>query len=169
MSQTEAGAAQMVTLRLDGELFAIPAEHVREIIDPQGFTRVPNAPAFCDRLINVRGTIAPLADFRVVFGMERRPIDRDSRIVVVEIEIEGEPLIAGVLADKVEDVSELVRADMAPPPRVGMRWPAEAIRSIARRNDEFVVLPDLERLFATDAGSRAGAFNRPDSNRGEHA
>ena len=54
MSQTEAGAAQMVTLRLDGELFAIPAEHVREIIDPQGFTRVPNAPAFCDRLINVK-------------------------------------------------------------------------------------------------------------------
>ena len=62
-----------LTIRLQDEMFALEATHVREILDPVPITRVPNAGDFVGGLINVRGSVVPLADLRVSFGMERPP------------------------------------------------------------------------------------------------
>ena len=143
-----AGAAmRAVTLRLEDELFAIEAESVREILDLTPITRVPNASAFVFGLINVRGAVVPLADFRVMFGMERRPPNQDTRIVVIEIEMEGEAIVAGLLADKVHDVTDIEAASIEEAPKVGMRWRPEFIKGIGKRNGGFIIIPNLERIF----------------------
>jgi len=101
------GALKVLTLGLQGEIFAIEAGSVREILDVVPITEVPNARAFVGGLINVRGRVVPLADLRVMFGMDRPPPDADTRIVVIEIDLEGDPTIAAILADRVHDVTDI--------------------------------------------------------------
>jgi chemotaxis signal transduction protein len=101
-----------LTIRLEDELFAVEAGSVREILDLVPITEVPNASPFVSGLINVRGRVVPLADLRVMFGMDRPEPDQDTRIVVMEVEIDGEPTIAGILADKVHDVTDIEGASI---------------------------------------------------------
>jgi len=149
MSDTASQSMRALTLRLQDELFAIEAESVREILDLVPITEVPGAPAFVGGLINVRGRVVPLADLRVMFDMDRPPPDQDTRIVVIETEVEGEPTIVGILADKVHDVTDIDAAAIQDAPRVGMRWRPEFVRGIGKRNGGFIVIPSLERIFAT--------------------
>lgn len=135
-------------LDLAGEAFAIPAHEVREILEMVPVTRVPGAPACLDGIINVRGRIVPLADLRVLFAMPCAAAGVDTRIVVVELALDGEPVSVGLLADAVRDVARIDPASVEPPPRVGMRWPAEFVAGIARRNGRFTVLPCLPRILS---------------------
>lgn len=149
-----------VTMRLGGQMFALPATRVREIIDPAGVTRVPTAPAFAAGLINVRGSVAPLVDFRVAFGMTPRPPGPDARIVVLDLDAGDEHLTVGLMADKVLDVASIDAEAVDPPPDVGSRWPAEYVKGIGRHDGEFVVLPELEKIFTSHiepAAKPAGA------------
>lgn len=148
MSDTK-GYMTALTIRLEDELFAVEASRVREILDLVPITEVPSARAFVGGLINVRGRVVPLADLRVMFGMDRPPPDKDTRIVVIEIEIDGEPTIAGVLADKVHDVTDIEATSIEEAPKVGMRWQADFVRGIAKRNGGFIIIPDLGRIFET--------------------
>jgi purine-binding chemotaxis protein CheW len=145
-------AMTALTIRLDDELFAVEASRVREILDLVPITSVPNAPAFVGGLINVRGRVVPLADLRVMFGMERPEADEDTRIVVMEVDIDGEPTIAGILADKVHDVTDIEAASIEEAPKVGMRWRPDFIKGIGKRNGGFIIIPDMERIFETTDG-----------------
>ena len=144
-----------LTLRMQDEMFAIEAGSVREILDLVPITEVPNAPAFVTGLINVRGRVVPLADLRVMFDMDRPPPDQDTRIVVIEAEIEGEPTVVGILADKVYDVTDIEESAIQEAPKVGMRWRADFVKGIGKRNGTFIVIPDLERIFETKGGRSA--------------
>lgn len=146
------GAMKALTLALQGEIFAIEAESVREILDLVPITEVPNARAFIGGLINVRGRVVPLADLRVMFGMDRPPPDADSRIVVIEIDLDGEPTIAAILADKVHDVTEIDAANIVEAPKVGLRWRTEYVRGIGKRGEDFVIIPDMGRIFGAEGG-----------------
>ena len=132
---------------LGGEIFAIEAGMVREIIDPIPATRVAGARPHLPGVVNVRGNVIPLADIRVRFGMERTPDTVDTRIVVVEIAIDGDPVVVGIVADKVLDVTDIVPADAQQTPRVGLHWRADYLRFITRWNDDFIIVPDLERIL----------------------
>ena len=134
-------------LRLQDEYFAIEAERVREILDMVPITLVPGASPFVNGLINVRGRVVPLADMRVMFGMERPKQNEDTRIVVVELDGGNGTTIAGIIADKVESVTTIEAADIQDAPRVGMRWRKDYVRGIGKRDGDFVIIPDLERIF----------------------
>jgi len=140
-------AMNALTIRLDDELFAVEAHHVREILELVPITEVPNAPDFVGGLINVRGRVVPLADLRVMFGMNRAEPDEDTRIVVMEVDMDGEPAIVGILADKVHDVTDIEAASIEEAPKVGMRWRPEFIKGIGKRNGGFIIIPNMERIF----------------------
>jgi purine-binding chemotaxis protein CheW len=146
---------EVLTLDLEGEMFAIEAKHVREILDLVAITDVPRAPAFVNGLINVRGKVVPLADLRVRFGMEQKPPTVDTRIVVLELEVDGEPVIAGIRADKVHEVVEVAASALQEAPKVGMRWRPEFIRCIGKRGDDFMIVLDIARVFSADAHDEA--------------
>ncbi len=153
-----------LTIRLEDELFAVEASRVREILDLVPITEVPNAASFANGLINVRGRVVPLTDLRVMFGMNRPEPDEDTRIVVMEVDIDGEPTIAGILADKVHDVTDIEPASIEEAPKVGMRWRPEFVKGIGKRNGGFIIIPDMERIFETSDGrspSTAASEERP--------
>jgi purine-binding chemotaxis protein CheW len=141
------GALQVVMIGLGEEKFALEAELVREIIDPVPVTKVAGARAFVSGVINVRGNVIPLADLRVRFGMPVAAASIDTRIVVVELRIDNEPVLVGLTADKVYEVTEIVRADVQQTPRVGMHWRPEFIRFISKWHEEFVIVPNMERIL----------------------
>ena len=140
-------AMQVVMVGLGDEKFAVDAGLVREIIDPIPATRVAGARPFLPSVINVRGNVIPLADLRIRFGMPISTDSTDTRIVVIEVEIDGDPILVGVTADKVYEVTEISQADVQQTPRVGMHWKPEFIRFIAKWREEFVIVPNMERIL----------------------
>jgi len=140
--------ARILTVRLGGEVFAIPASIVREILDVGRVTPVPTAPAFVCNLINVRGRVVPLADLRLRFGMPAAEPTMDTRIVVLEVGLDGEPTTVAVLADKVYEVTQLDEVVSTDVPRIGSRWRPEFVAAIGRRNGQFVMVLDVDKVFA---------------------
>lgn len=145
--ERQADAMQVVMIGLGEEKFALDAGLVREIIDPVPVTKVAGARAFVPSVINVRGNVIPLADLRIRFGMPQLDDSADTRIVVIEIELDGELVLVGVTADKVYEVTEISQADVQQTPRVGMHWKPEFICFIAKWREEFVIVPNMERIL----------------------
>jgi purine-binding chemotaxis protein CheW len=152
---TTSDAVKVLTFELDGQVFALEAGLVREVVDLAPETQVPGAAAFVDAVINFRGRVIPLADLRLAFGLERARPTLDSRIVVIEHEILGEPTLIGLRADKVHEVTAIELGETEAPPPVGLRWRADFIQRLARRGDEVIVLPDLAAIFAARGRSAA--------------
>jgi purine-binding chemotaxis protein CheW len=141
------GAMQVVMIGLGDEKFALDAGLVREILDPIPATKVAGAKAFLPSVINVRGNVIPLADLRIRFGMPMSDNSTDTRIVVIEVDIGGDPVLVGVMADKVYEVTEISQTDVQQTPRVGMHWKPEFIRFITKWREEFVIVPNMERIL----------------------
>jgi purine-binding chemotaxis protein CheW len=144
----------VLTFSLNGELFAIPATMVREIMDVVSETTVPGARNFVASVINFRGRVIPLTDIRLAFGMEATQTTIDSRIVVLELEMDGEPTLLGVRTDRVYEVTSLQRSQGEPPPSVGMRWRPDFIECLVKRNGEFIIVPNLHAIYAFGGSSR---------------
>jgi purine-binding chemotaxis protein CheW len=143
-----AAPMQVVMLGIGDEVFALDSDLVREIIDPVPATRVAGARPFLHSVVNVRGNVIPLADLRVRFGMPKADGTAETRVVVLEIKIDGDPVLVGVVADKVYEVTEISPSDVQPTPRVGMHWNPEFIRFITKWRDEFVIVPNMERILS---------------------
>jgi purine-binding chemotaxis protein CheW len=143
----ETTGLQVVMVRIGSETFALEAGMVREIIDPIPTTRVAGARTHLDRIVNVRGNVVPLADIRERFGMPPAAATSDTRFVVIEIEIEGDPVVVALVADKVFAVTEVDLTGCQAMPPVGAAWKPEYIKSIIKFGDEFVILPDVERIL----------------------
>lgn len=138
---------QALVYGLGGERFAIPADVVREILDPIPVTRVPSARAFVGALINVRGKVVPLADLRLKFGMAPSDDTIDTRFIVVEVNLFGESTMVGIRADKVHEVTEIEPASLEEVPAIGLKWRPEYVSAIARVGARFVIIPNMGNLF----------------------
>ena len=139
-----------MTFRLGDELFAIDVFQIREVLDLTPITRVPSAPAYLRGVVNVRGKAIPVVDLRCKFGLPPVADTVHTRIVVLEIEIEGAPCVVGGQADSVHDVIELEPGQIEPPPNLASRWRAAIVRGMARRGDDFIMILDVGRVFGAD-------------------
>jgi purine-binding chemotaxis protein CheW len=141
---------QFVTLAIDQEVFAVPVEAVLEILDMRPMFRIPDAPAYLAGLIDVRGRSVPVVNLRLRLGLPVVAPTEHTRILVLEAPIDGRSITLGLIADRVFEVTSLDRGAIEAPPDIGMKWRSEHIRGVGRRNDGFVVVFDLTKLFATE-------------------
>lgn len=146
-AETDDTLCQVLMVGIADEIFAIDAGMVREIIDPIPPTRVAGARPHLGSVVNVRGNVIPLADLRLRFGMPGREATPDTRIVVIELPIDGDAVSVGIMADKVHEVTEISSAAAQQIPRVGMALKPEYIRSIVKWKNEFVIVPEMERIL----------------------
>jgi len=143
--------AQYITFRLGDELFAINVAQVREVLDLTLITKVPTAPAYMRGVVNVRGNAIPVVDLRQRFGLPSTAETVNTRILVLELQIDGEQAVLGGIADSVHEVIELEPSQIAPPPTIAMRWRSEFIQGMGKRGDEFIIVLDINAVFASDA------------------
>lgn len=142
---------QFVILGLDQELFAVPVEMVREILEMRQSFHMPEAPPYLAGLIDVGGRAVPVIDLRVKLGLPGRTATADTRILVLDVPAGKRQLSFGLIVDRVLEVTALDADNTAPPPEIGTRWRSDYIRAIGRREGNFVVIFDLARLLARDA------------------
>ncbi len=151
MSVTEiAEATQYLTFKLDEEIFALDVAKVREILDFTDITKVPQTPDFMRGVINLRGSVVPVVDMRLKFGMSRTEKTVNTCIVVVEAATEGETTVLGALADSVQEVIELDPGQIEPAPRIGTKLRTDFIRGMGKRDERFIMILDIDKVFAYD-------------------
>ena len=150
MSTTEiTETTQYLTFKLSDEVFAVDVAKVREILDFTPATKVPGTPDFMRGVINVRGNVVPVVDMRLKFGLSKTEKNVDTCIVVMEIAVEEEATILGALVDSVQEVFELEANQIEPPPRMGTKWRTEFIKGIGKRNNELIIILDIDKVFSS--------------------
>ena len=142
--------SQYITFKLGNELFAISVTQVREVLEVSTITRVPTAPEYMRGVVNVRGKAIPVADLRLRFGLPRIADTLSTRIIVMELVLDGEPTVLGGIADSVHEVIELDPSSINPPPRIAMRWRTDFIQGMGRRGDDFILILDVNAVFASE-------------------
>jgi purine-binding chemotaxis protein CheW len=141
---------QYLTFKLDEEVYALDITQVREVLDFTDVTKVPRMPDFMRGVINLRGGVVPVADLRLKFGMSKTEKTVDTCIIIMEISIEGETTLLGALADSVQEVLTLEPDQIEPPPRIGTRLKTEFIKGMGKKNDEFVIILDIDKVFSAE-------------------
>ncbi len=139
---------QYLTFGLDGEVFALAIAQVREVLELSTITRIPRTPPFMRGVINLRGHAVPVVDMRRKFGMSRADDTVNTCIIIVETTCAGEPHILGALVDSVREVVELPPSAIEPAPRMGTTVRAESILGIGKRDEEFIIVLDIGRVFS---------------------
>lgn len=150
MTYDTQSSAQFLNFELDGEQFAFNVLITREVLSLEHITPLPNAAEFLAGVINLRGSVVPVIDLRKKFKLHERPFGEDTSIIIVEINLDGETTIMGVLVDLVHGVIRCQTSDMEAPPKFGMKLNSALVKSIAKRNDTFIVVLDNEKLLSED-------------------
>ena len=139
-----------LTFRLGVELYALDVTGVREVLDFTSVTRIPRTPPFMRGVINLRGAVVPVLDLRLAFGMEAHVEAEGSCIVVVEVAVGQDRIVVGALADSVEEVIELEPEQVQPAPALGSSINTDFIRGMGRRESEFILILDVDRIFQSE-------------------
>ncbi len=146
---------QYLTFQLSEEVFALDVSHVREILEFTTVTKVPKTPEYMRGVINLRGSVVPVLDMRLKFGMSMTEKTVNTCIIVVEVSFEGETSIIGALVDSVEEVFELEPGQIEPAPKIGVQLKTEFIKGMGKRDDRFIIILDIDKVFSSEELSMA--------------
>lgn len=142
--------SQFLTFTLDEEQYAVDVAKVREVLEYTKVTRVPRMPEFMCGVINLRGSVVPVIDLRLKFGLPAAEKTINTSIVVMEINLADEILVLGALTDSVKEVIDMEPKDIEPAPKIGARLNTEFIKGMGKKNDNFVIILDIDRVFSSD-------------------
>jgi purine-binding chemotaxis protein CheW len=140
---------QYLTFKLDDEVFAIDIGKVREVLDFGTITKVPRTPEFMRGVINLRGSVVPVVDLRLKFGMSRTDRTVNTCIIIVEVTMDSETTILGALADSVQEVLDLGPDHIEPAPKIGTRLNTAFIKGMGKRDNKFIIILDIDKVFST--------------------
>ncbi|HET6764669.1 MAG TPA: chemotaxis protein CheW, partial [Longimicrobiaceae bacterium] len=129
--------------------YALGILRVREIIQHDALTRVPAAPAWVRGVINLRGSVVPVVDLAVRFGMGESAVTRWTCLVIVEVALRGEQVVVGLMADAVSQVMELRPDDIEPPPSFGTGACGQHLLGMARTEGKFALILDIDGVLAS--------------------
>src|SRR5512142_3007816 len=130
---------QYLSFTLGENDYAVGILQVKEILQYDTVTRVPSVPPSIRGVINLRGSVVPVVDLAVKFGLAPMPVTKRTCVLIVEATMGGERMVMGVLADSVKEVLELGAADIQPPPTFGTQVKVEFITGMAKEGKGFVL------------------------------
>lgn len=139
-----------LSFRLGAEIFALHVSQVHKILEMTNVTEVPKSPDYMKGVINLRGSVLPVVDTRVKFGMSPIEKSKSTSILVIEIELGGESVMVGLLVDAVHSVLKLEAEDLLPAPRIGNRYQSEFILNMARVKDQFFIVLNMDAVFSME-------------------
>jgi purine-binding chemotaxis protein CheW len=148
--QEAANASQFLTFFIAGEEYAISILKVREVIEYDTVTAVPNTPVWVRGVTNVRGSVLPVVDLGVKFGLPASTISRFSCIIITEVDGDGEKLTLGVLADSVSRVIDFTPGEIEEPPPFGTRVKIEYLLGLGPIGKKFCQILDIDKVLSVD-------------------
>lgn len=135
---------QLVSFNIGEEEFGVDILKVQEINRMAEVTRVPNSPEYVEGVINLRGKVIPIIDLRCRLSMSPKDADKDTRIIVVELETK----VIGFVVDKVNEVLRISKSITEPPPPMVSGINSEFITAIGKMEDRLLILLDLEKILS---------------------
>ncbi len=142
---------QYLTFHLAGEEYAIGILRVKEIIPYGTLTKVPQTPPSIHGVINLRGSVVPVVDLAFKFGLVASPVTDRTCIVIVEVSLEGEPTVMGVVADSVSQVIDLRTENVLAAPPFGTHVSMDFLRGMGQAGNKFVLILDIDKLLSATA------------------
>jgi purine-binding chemotaxis protein CheW len=141
---------QYLTFTLDEEVFALDVSKVREILEYSTVTKVPQVPEFMRGVINLRGSVVPVVDLRLKFGMAATEQTINTCIIVAEVQLDGDAVVLGALADSVQEVVDMEPEQIEPAPHIGTQINAAFIKGMGKYDGTFVMILDIDKVFNND-------------------
>lgn len=139
-----------LSFKLGEEEFAAHVGKVLNILEMTKITEVPKAPEYMKGVINLRGTVLPVIDTRIKFGMSPTVYTTNTCIIVLDIEMDGESIHVGALVDSVQAVLELDENTLLPAPSIGSKYKSEFIEGVANIDDRFIMILNMDLVFSSD-------------------
>ncbi len=152
-----AETTQYLTFKLGNEVYALDIGKVREVLDFTTVTKVPRTPDFMRGVINLRGSVVPVVDLRLKFGMSATEKTVNTCVIITEVTVDGDTTVLGALADSVQEVIDLMPSDISAAPKIGTRLRTEFIRGMGKRDDKFIIILDIDKVFSAEELSIVGA------------
>lgn len=151
--------AQYLTFMLSGEIYALEILNIKEIIQYGDLTEVPMMPAFIRGVINLRGKVVPVVDMNARFGRGITSIARRTSIVIIEFNDDEEAgsHSIGVMVDAVNEVIDIARQDIEPPPAFGARIRPDFVNGMAKHNGRFIIVLNLTQVLSVAEMSALGS------------
>lgn len=143
---------QWVTFRLDNETYGINVMQVQEVLRYTEIAPVPGAPPYVLGIINLRGNVVTVIDTRLRFGLDQADVTDQTRIVIIEAENQ----VVGILVDAVAEVVYLRQSEIETTPNVGNDETAKFIQGVCHKNDELLILVDLEKMMSDGEWAELG-------------
>jgi purine-binding chemotaxis protein CheW len=141
---------QYLTFQLGEEVFGLDVSHVREILEFTAVTKVPKTPDYMRGVINLRGSVVPVLDMRLKFGLTRTEKTVNTCIIVVEASFEDEHTIIGALVDSVQEVFELEPEQIEPAPKIGTQLKTEFIKGMGKKDNHFIIILNIDKVFSSE-------------------
>ncbi len=141
------GHDQYLTFMLAGEEYGVDILRVQEIKGWDSATRIPNTPDYVQGVINLRGTIVPIIDLRMRFGLEKLEYGPTTVVVVLRVESESKNRTMGIVVDGVSDVYSVTGDELKPAPEFGDDVNAEFVKGLATIDEKMVIMLDIDMLL----------------------
>ena len=141
---------QYLIFKLAGQDYALDVLQVKEIIEFGSLTKVPRTPRSMLGVINLRGNVVPVMHLGLNFGLPSSPITGRTCIIVAEVDLSGERILTGIVADSVSKVMELSADETLPAPAFGTRVCADYLRGIGKSEGKLVLLLDIDKVFTSN-------------------
>lgn len=151
---TDDPVMQWVTFRLEGETYGINVMQVQEVLRYTEIAPVPGAPAYVLGIINLRGNVVTVIDTRHRFGLMSAEVSDQTRIVIIE----ADGHVVGILVDAVAEVVYLRQSEIETAPNVGNDESAKFIQGVCNKNDQLLILVELNKLLSDQEWSDVGDF-----------
>jgi purine-binding chemotaxis protein CheW len=147
-----------LSFSISKEEYAVSVDKVREIIGVSPITTLPNMPAHIRGVLNLRGSVVPIVDMRLKYGLSVREYNERTCIVVLELDAQSGSCLMGVVVDSVNEVVRIPPEAVAPPPQVGDHLMADSIPGVCTDGTQVYILVDIEKALADDAFYADSAF-----------
>ena len=141
---------QFLTFTLAEEVFAVDIGRVKEVLEYTTMTKVPRTPASMCGVINLRGSVVPVMDMRLKFGMSKSERTVNTCIIIIEVTVDDSKIVLGAMADSVKEVMNLDPDQVDPPPKIGSKLRTDFIRGMGKQGDHFIIILDTDKVFSAE-------------------
>jgi len=166
MKEKETESNSYLTFKLGEEEFGVHVSQVLNILEMTRITGVPKTPDYMKGVINLRGMVLPVIDTRIKFGMPETEYTSNTCIIVMDLDLDGDTVHIGAIVDEVLSVIEIEENQIEPPPSLGNQYKSEFIFGMAKVDDNFVMLLDMQEVLSNEEISEISdkAENQPVKN-----
>lgn len=139
-----------LTFKIEDEIFAANVSKVLSILELSKITKIPRTPDYIRGVINLRGTVLPIVDLRIKFGLTPTEFTSNTCILVLEINIENTTVKLGALVDSVQEVLEIEDKDILAPPNIGHKFQSDFIEGMFKSENSFIMILSMDMVFTHD-------------------